>query len=271
MAAQWSLRLEPHFENLSYNYVTPARTADGAAAVLKLCVPDHDFLCEAEAVRAFEGRACVHLLELDREAGSRLIERVEPGAEVHTLEDDVAETTAVANVMRRLHRPFSGIFAFPHAAEWINDALDLASIPGLKAENPWIGRALNRLADMASEPGEDVLLHGDLHHDNVLSSGREPWLAIDPKGVIGDPAWEIAPFLFNRLERFPTDDWERTILRRADQMSEELDLDRQRVYAWSAVRAIQSAYWSLRDEPSYSGPVFKGSIVCARVLTGEGA
>jgi streptomycin 6-kinase len=196
-----------------------------------------------------------------------LIERVEPGAEVHTLNDDVAETSAVAAVMRELARPYSGACPFRHASEWINDALNPETIPRLKRSNPWIDRALRRLLETASKPAEDLLLHGDLHHDNVLSGRREPWLAIDPHGVVGDAAWEIAPFLFNRLERYPDVDWPSIIRRRADQLAEALSLDRESVYAWSAVRAIQSAWWSLRDEPTSSGPVYEGSIVCGMALT----
>jgi streptomycin 6-kinase len=267
VAGAWSLTIEAHFPNLSYNYVAPARTATGNEAVLKLCVPDHDFLCEAEAMRVFDGEGCARLLAIDRGDGAMLIERLQPGVEVHTLEDDVAETSAVAEVIRRLQRPYNGLFSFPNAVEWLNDALDPAAIPRLKQTHPWIDRALARIVEIASDPYDEALLHGDLHHDNVLSSDRTPWLAIDPKGVIGDPAWELAPFLFNRLTRYPRDDWPATIRRRADQFAEELSLDRDRVYAWSAVRAIQSAWWSLRDEPSYDGPIYEGSIVCAMALT----
>ena len=266
LAETWGLAIEPHFENLSYNYVAPVRCS-GAPAVLKLCVPDHDFLCEAEALRLFDGEACVRLLELDRNAGAMLLERIEPGAEVHTLADDIAETSAVAAVMRDIQRPYAGLFPFPHATEWINDALDPNAIPSLKARFPWIERALQRLVELSQEPYDEVILHGDLHHDNVLSSEREKWLAIDPKGVIGDPAWEIAPFLFNRLIRYARLDWPSIIRRRADQLADELSLDRDRVYAWSAVRAVQSAFWSLRDDPSYNGPIFEGSMVCAEALT----
>jgi streptomycin 6-kinase len=111
------------------------------------------------------------------------------------------------------------------------------------------------------------LLHGDLHHGNVLRGRKEEWLAIDPHGVIGDSAWELAPFLFNYLSRYPRDDWPAIIRRRADQFAEELSLDRERVYAWSAVRAIQSAWWSLRDDSTFLGMAYEGSVVCAQVLT----
>lgn len=118
----------------------------------------------------------MRLLAVDRDDGAMLLERVEPGDELHTLGDDTAQTRAIANLIGDLHRPYSGLFPFPHATDWINDALD-------------------RLAEVASEPYETLLLHGDLHHANVLAAGRAPWLAIDPKGVLGDPAWELAPSL----------------------------------------------------------------------------
>ena len=230
-------------------------------------LPDDDSLCEAEALAVFNGTACVRLLEVDRDAGAMLLERLEPGFEVHSLQDDIAETSAVAAVMRDLQRPYAGIFPFPYATGWINEALGPDTIPKLKASYPWIQRALDRLVDIASQPGANILLHGDLHQDNVLSGRRAPWLAIDPKGVIGDPAWEIAPFLFNRLDRFPKPDWPSIIRRRADQMSDELSLERERVYAWSAVRAVQSAFWSLRDEDDQEGAVHLGSWVCAEELS----
>ncbi len=236
------------------------------SAVLKLCLPDHEFLCEAEALRVFDGKACVRLLRDDLAAGALLLERLMPGVEVHTLEDDVAETSAVAGVMLALQRPYSGIFPFPYATEWINEALDPNAIPKLKAEHPWIDRALDRIVEIASEPGENVLLHGDLHHMNVLRGREGEWIAIDAKGVIGDPAWELAPFLFNCLSRYPRDDWPSIIRRRADQFAEALSLERERVYAWSAVRAIQSAWWSLRDNPNEDGVAYAGSVVCAQVL-----
>ena len=267
VAEQWSLTLQPHFTNLSYNYVAPARRADGELAVLKLCLPDHDFLCEAEATRAFDGTACARLLQADLEAGALLLERLEPGVEVHTLEDDVAETSAVAGVMRSLQRPYAGIFPFPNATEWIDDALNPEAIPRLKAEHPWIARALNRIVEIAAEPYETVLLHGDLHQDNLLLGRGGQWLAIDPKGVIGDPAWELAPFLFNNLQRYPRGDWAGIVRRRADQLAEELSLDRDRVYAWSAVRSIQSAWWSLRDDSNFQGIAYKGSVAAAQALT----
>jgi streptomycin 6-kinase len=246
-AERWSLTVLPAFDGLSYNYVAPAVRADGTAAVLKVSFPSSDFDHELAATRAFDGHMCARLLEADAETATTLLERVEPGAMLHTLGDDEAEVSIAAAIMRGLRRPPPEGHDFPRARDWLTAALAPDALPGRKREMPWIPRSLDRIADIAADAEPEYLLHGDLHHMNILSGQREHWLAIDPHGVVGDAAWEIAPFLFNNLEHVMMADKARIIRRRADQFAEELDLDRTRVYAWSAVRCIQSAFWSLVD------------------------
>jgi streptomycin 6-kinase len=260
-AERWSLDVGWPFDNLSYNYVAQALRADGTQAVLKVCFIEPEFLSAAEALRIFDGRASVPLLEFDSDRGAMLLERVDPGLPVTSLGDDVAETIAAASVMRRLWRPAPERHQFPLARDWLAAASDPETLVATKATHPWIEGVLAHAGAIASEPAEEMLLHGDLHHDNILSSEREGWLAIDPKGVVGEPAWEIAPFLMNNL---PPDagEWRHIARRRADQLCDELSLDRERVYAWSAVRSLQSAFWSLRD----SVRLFEVAVFCAEEL-----
>jgi streptomycin 6-kinase len=263
-AAHWSLRLEGPFPDLSYNYVAPATLPDSTPAVLKLCFPDPDgdFLHEEAATRAFNGHKCVRLIDSDLEESALLLERLEPGTMLHDLEDDIAETSIAASVMRGLWRPPPLEHEFPKAIEWIADARRPSAMPGRKQAFPWIEAALASTREFAAAASEPLLLHGDLHHYNILAAAREPWLAIDPHGVIGHPAWELAPFLITNLERFPRDDWPSVIRRRADQLSEELSLDREEVYAWNATRALQCAFWSLRDDTR----TWDAAVVCAQEM-----
>ncbi|HYM14933.1 MAG TPA: aminoglycoside phosphotransferase family protein [Dehalococcoidia bacterium] len=260
-ARAWALDVGPPFDGLSYNYVAPARRADGSAAVLKVCFPEPEFFSETEALRLFDGRASVRLLESDVDRCALLVERIRPGRPVSVLRDDVAETAAAAAVMRGLWRPPPASHAFPLARDWLSAARDAKTLPATKAAYPWIEGLLERAAHLASDGAPLMLLHGDLHHDNIISAERAPWLAIDPKGVVGEPAWEIAPFLFNNLPA-GTGEARRLIRRRADQLSDELSLDRARVYAWSAVRSLQSAFWSLRD----SVRLREIAVMCAEEL-----
>jgi streptomycin 6-kinase len=103
---------------------------------------------------------------------------------------------------------------------------------------------------------EAVLLHGDLHHFNILAAERQPWLAIDPKGVVGEPAYEVGPLLLNPWPQLLKMPRPRQILaRRVDQarssaLAAELGFDRTRLVGWGVAQAVLSAWWSIEDGAS---------------------
>jgi streptomycin 6-kinase len=86
------------------------------------------------------------------------------------------------------------------------------------------------------------LLHGDLHHFNILRAQREPWLSIDPKGLVGDPCFDVCQFLRN-----PRPVSARQNARRLDLFCDVLGLDRERTQAWCLVHAVLNACWDLED------------------------
>jgi len=103
-------------------------------------------------------------------------------------------------------------------------------------------------ADLLDSMAAPVLLHGDLHHENILRAQRQPWLAIDPKGLAGEPAYEVGAHLRNlpaHLLAQPQP--ERFIARRADILAEELGLDRDRLLGWGLAQAVLSAWWCIED------------------------
>ena len=246
ISREWSLKVGPHFENLSYNYVTPVRCSDGTDAVLKLSYPDDpESIGEIEALRLLSGPGYVRLLDCDMQLGAALIQRADPGLPVSTLQSDSAQVHAAATVMLATRRPQPKESAFPTIGEWLDKVASGAK--GLDLPNEIAsGIALGR--ELVAKPGSlEVVLHGDLHHNNILSSG-DGWLAIDPKGVLGEPAWEVGPYLYNNL---PDADgeaaWRTTIRNRADQFADEFDLDRHRIYACSLAYAALSCAWSLQE------------------------
>ena len=182
---RWSLEVGPPFPQLSFNYAAPARRIDGTAAVLKLSYPDDPgFHMEAEALRLFAGRGAALLLELDKGRGAMLLERLEPGVPLTTVGDDEEATSIAAGVMRRLWRPVPRDHQFPTVSEWARGFDRLRrSFGGGTGPMPvtLVEEAEGLFADLLASEEEPVLLHGDLHHHNVLAARREPWLAIDPK------------------------------------------------------------------------------------------
>ena len=270
-AEQWDLTLEPPFPRLTYNYATPARRRDGTPVVLKIGYPGNpEFLTETEALRLFAGRGSVALLESDAGKGAMLLERLEPGLLLSTVADAVAATSAAASVMRVLPRPVPPDHPFPTVARWGRGFTRLrATFAGGSGPfpAPLVDRAEHLFAELLASSAAPVLLHGDLHHDNILFASRTPWLAIDPKGVVGEPAYEPGALLRNRLPD-PADRTGavRTLTRRIDQLAEELGFDRARVRAWAFSQAMLSAWWSYED---YTND-WDDTILCAEWLAEPG-
>jgi streptomycin 6-kinase len=250
-AERWSLTVMPPFPNLSYNYVAPAVRADGSDAVLKVGVPNPELTTEIEALRRYDGRGIVRLLEADAGRGWLLLERLTPGIPLSTLEDDERATSIAAQVMRQLWRPAPSEHPFPTVAKWGLGFRRLrAEFNGGTGPFPaaLVGRAESLYAELLATSAESMLLHGDLHHDNILSAERQPWLALDPKGLVGEPAYEMGALLRNpypRLLAWPN--LQQILARRLHQLAEELGFDRQRLLGWGLAQAVLSAWWNYED------------------------
>jgi streptomycin 6-kinase len=247
-AQRWSLTLLPPFTNLSYNYAAPAIGADGSAVVLKLGVPNKELNTELEALRLYAGRGICRLLAADQEQGILLLERLRPGVMLSTVPDDETATAIAAQVMRQLWRPAPVEHNFPTIARWAKGLERLrAEFNGGTGPFPakLVEQAERLFVELVDSMGEPVLLHGDLHHFNILSAQREPWLAIDPKGLVGEPAYEIGALLRNPIRELMLDRQVQT--RRVDLLASELGVDRQRILGWSMAQAVLSAWWSYED------------------------
>jgi streptomycin 6-kinase len=252
-AARWSLEVGPPLLPLSYNYVAPATRADGSRLVLKVCFPDAEAVTERAALRLFEGRGAVHLLDSDEERGALLLERLEPGTKLAELceTDDEGATSVAVSVMRSLWRPAPHAHDFPTVARWgesfghHRSRFDGATGP-LPARLFTEAEALFR--DLNDSSAEPVLLHGDLHHENIIAAHREPWLAIDPKGIVGEAAYEVGALLRNPIGQILA--WpnlSRVMERRVRQLSDELGFERERVRGWGLSQAVLAAVWSCED------------------------
>lgn len=263
---RWSVVIGPPFPELSYNYVAPAIRADGTVAVLKLSFPeDGEFRTEAEALRFFAGRGVVQLLELDLDQGAMLLERLEPGMPLSTVEDDAEATSIAADVLRQLWRPVPPGSPLPLVSDWGRGFARLRQhFGGGSGPLPvvLVEEAETLFAELISSQAEPALLHGDLHHSNILAARRQPWLAIDPKGVVGEPAYDTGALLRNPAELLDTPQPGRILTRRIDQLAEELGLDRVRVHGWGVSQAVLAAYWGWED----SGHVWKEALAFAELL-----
>jgi streptomycin 6-kinase len=264
-AERWSLEVQPPFP-LSYNYVAPCRCQDGACVVLKVGYPSKEFFNEMAALRHFDGHGIAALIEGDETLGAMLIERLEPGDLLDARIDDVAATSAAAGVMRNLWRPLPATHSFPTVGDWGKgfERLRTAFAGGTGPfPEALVAQAEELFASLSATAAESALLHGDLHHGNILSARRAPWLAIDPKGLAGEPAYETGALLRNPAPDFS--DWPDAAVataRRVAQLADELGFDRDRVRGWGVAQAVLSAWWTWEDH----GRVGHYALACARFI-----
>lgn len=246
---RWGLMIRPSPFTLSYNYVAPATLADGTEIVLKVGVPNRELTTEIAALRLYDGRGCVHLLDADLEAGVLLLERLSPGEMLTIVTDDDEATRLAALAMQTLWRPLPAAHNFPSVADWAAGLAELREAFGGGTgpfDRKLVDTAVSLFTDLLTASGEPVLLHGDLHHYNILSAG-DGWRVIDPKGVAGEPAYEVGALLRNPFTLFAEPDVKRMTARRLDILVETLDMDRERLRQWSLAQAVLSAWWSYED------------------------
>lgn len=234
LECKWSLTLGAPF-NSSCAWVAPARLPDGASAVLKLGMPHMEAEDELKGLHFWKGDGIVRVLQSDDETGAMLLERCDPRTSLRELPEQ-DQDVVIAGLLRRLwHRP-SPEYSFRP----LSQMLEYWAAETLAAQDQWLDADLVReglrLFEELSRPAPtDVLLATDLHAGNVLRSEREPWLAIDPKPFVGDPAYDATQHLFNCARL--TEDPHGLIQRMADL----LELDSERIRLWTFARAAAEA------------------------------
>lgn len=248
LVTDWALTYDGSPMHGFASLVAPVRTPTGQPAVLKLTFDgDEESLHEAVALQHWNGRGTVRLLRADPHRRALLLERL--STRDLTSVDDVTACELVATFYPRLHVP-----ALPqlrtvtsYVERWLNA---LATLPR-RAPLPrrFVEQALSLGRELVADPASvGVIVHGDLHYENVLAGDREPWLVIDPKPMSGDPHYEPAPMLWNRWDELVESGNVRTAVRRRfHTLVDAAELDENRARDWVVVRMVLNAHWSIED------------------------
>ncbi|HET8594203.1 MAG TPA: aminoglycoside phosphotransferase family protein [Intrasporangium sp.] len=208
-------------------------------AVLKVSWPHPEAATESLALQLWNGHGAARLYRADPARFAILLERLHH-RDLHGVDIDTA-CEVIGDLLTTLRRP-------PHPRlPWLADYAERQAVELREAPAVIPRRYLDQAAALARElvarpPGEERLLHTDLHYANVLGAYRSPWLAIDPKPMAGDPAFEVAPSLWNRADELGTGSGMRwSLRRRLEIISERAGIDEGRARAWTIVREADNA------------------------------
>lgn len=240
LEALWKLSVTGLVPQLLYNLVAYAERVDGTPCILKLSPPSDELRREGRALSYYAGDGICRLLERDDSANALLLERVMPGLslqEVWAYEQDGSHTRIAAELMRRLWRRIPEPHPFRPLRSWARALWeDSESVPTLLRE-----RAQRLLLELGPDTAP-VLLHADLHHGNILTASSEPFLAIDPKGIVGARGYDVGTYLHNPMQA-TADELIALLPGRLEMFSEILELEQRELAEWGFVHMVLSACW----------------------------
>jgi streptomycin 6-kinase len=231
---EWGLRIGEPYPQGAAGYAVRAER-DGEPVVLKLIYPHREAEHEADALRVWDGDGAVDLLAYDGERWAMLIERCEPGTLLAHADPDAALDVLIGllpRLWKRVDDPFHPLA--DEVAWWLEEMPSDWERAGRPFERDLLDDAIDTLRELSRSQGEHVLLHQDLHTDNVLAARREPWLVIDPKPLAGEREFNAAPIVRDYVLGHSRE----AVLHRLDRLSAELGLDRDRALGWTIGQTV---------------------------------
>ena len=219
----------------------------GVRVALKITKHDCDESHSGEVLKAYGGEGAVRVYE--SELNAVLLERLEPGEQLVNLVKhgrDVEATKILAEVIAKLANHEAPV-GCPTVTDWGRAFDRYLQSGGEQIPREVVEEAREMYDELASSQRQTMLLHGDLQHYNVLFDNERGWVAIDPKGVIGELEYELNALLRNPIELPAVFANPVTINRRLEKLTTTLRLDYSRALRWSYAQSILSAIWDIED------------------------
>lgn len=250
-AREWSVSVEEPFE--TETSVIAFGVRDNQSVVLKVIKQANDEWHSGRILQAFDGNGVARAYE--HAPGAILLERLKPGNSLSEMSlggRDEEATEILADVMQRMSgRPSMSQLDLAKECvtvhDWAKGFERYLANGDEQIPQPLVEAGEKTYLDLCTSQRQPHLLHGDLHHYNVLCDSDRGWLAIDPKGVIGEFEYEIGAALRNPYERPELFTSRSTIERRVEQFTNKLSLEYERTLRWAFAQAVLSAIWTIED------------------------
>lgn len=243
---EWGVAVEETLETHSSLLLFGRRGA--RPVVLKVVREPGDEWRSGEVLEAFGGEGAARPLE--HAGGAVLLERLEPGTALAALSlggrDDEA-TGIIAGVILRMSGRRATTRSFTKVEDWAEGFGRYLSSGDERLPRELVTRAHETYLNLCATQRDVRLLHGDLQHYNVLFDERRGWVAIDPKGVVGEVEYEVGAALRNPYERPELFASAAAVERRLGIFAARLRLDPERALAWCFAQAVLSVVWTVED------------------------
>lgn len=242
---RWHLEVGQPYAGSHVSLVLPASLRDATPAVLKIQFPHPEADHEGAALRHWDGDGAIRLFDEDEELHALLLERCAPGTSLSDRAADEALDVLIGllpHLWKPAHAPFTSLA--DEARCWREDSLPRRwEDAGHPFEIELFEAALEQLETLGSSQAEheQVLLHQDLHASNALAAERAPWLVIDPKPLVGERAFSVAPI----VRDYDLGHGAEHVRYRLERLTDELNLDRERAWGWALGQTIA---WSFEGD-----------------------
>ena len=243
LAKKWNLSHLKAFSNLTYNYVLSGYQNGNVPVVLKVGIENDLLQKEAEMLRFFVNYGAVTLI--DSCDGALLLQRCVPGYSLTNYfpNDEENSIEIIANVIKKLHSASlkQNMSTVTPLKELLNDLYQLSNV----AEN-YVAKARDFSESLLKTTTKNVVMHGDLHHDNVIyDESAQSWKIIDPAGVIGDPTYEYTSFMINPIDKiWKCDNALSIIEKRIQKFAQIADINPHRLRQWTFAKAVLCLVWT---------------------------
>jgi len=247
LLARWNLERDGDVLHGQVGVVVPVE----GNAVVKVSFPHPGNVHEPDAFELWNGRGAVKLYERDDTRYAMLLERAHPSTLVEHTED---VPTIAGELLRQLTIPAPD--GLPRMSEKADTWAEELRRDAAELDHPLPAQVVDQaiaVVDELCRVQPETLVHGDFHARNILRAEREPWLAVDPKGYVGDPAFDAAMFLRTRAyyllvtDGLPTGGLLRHLRAELDPFAEASGVDAERIRRWIQLVAVQSAFWGRRN------------------------
>lgn len=243
LSEKWNFQLIHPVEDLSYHFVAIVKLPSGLA-ILKTAPPAAKIIVEAEWLKAHK-KSVPNIFHIDKENNAFLMEKIEPGTSLKNLVQEGYDEKATRIISQVILDLQSSDTLHQMNYQHISNHIACFSFLRGHIDNTIIHRAETIFKDLCTDQSNDIIIHGDLHHDNILQNDNA-WSVIDPHGYIGDPCAEVGPMIFNPLNYFPNHLSLKNILNtRLHILAEMLPFDLERIQAWAFCLTLRSAAWDI--------------------------